>query len=231
MLAAELKVLSALLRGQPRSGSHAERLQAFYAPQAGHYDRFRERLLWGRQRLIAALPCEPGARVVELGAGTGRNTEFFGERLAGLQSCTLVDLCPALLQQAHLRAARQQNMGVIEADAAEYQPPEPVDVVYLSYALSMMPDWARVLDNALSMLRPGGVLGVVDFYVDPVRHGRLASWAWRRWFAHDGVHLGADTLRHLPTRLTTLRLVEHRAAVPYLPAVRVPVYLFVGRKA
>ena len=61
--------------------SHAEALSAFYAPQAHHYDRFRERLLRGRAELIERLPLADGARVVELGGGTGRNAEFFGAKL------------------------------------------------------------------------------------------------------------------------------------------------------
>ncbi|NEX21149.1 SAM-dependent methyltransferase, partial [Thiorhodococcus mannitoliphagus] len=51
MIATDARILMRLLLGQPRRGSHAERLQAFYAPQAADYDRFRERLLHGREAL------------------------------------------------------------------------------------------------------------------------------------------------------------------------------------
>ena len=46
-LARDTGVLWALLRGQPNAGSHAERLNGFYGPQAERYDHFRERLLHG----------------------------------------------------------------------------------------------------------------------------------------------------------------------------------------
>ncbi|MGB5466186.1 MAG: SAM-dependent methyltransferase, partial [Sedimenticolaceae bacterium] len=74
--ATDSHVLWALLRGQPRGRSHAERLQSFYAPQASRYDEFRERLLQGRRELVADLAPSRGARVIELGAGTGRNLDF-----------------------------------------------------------------------------------------------------------------------------------------------------------
>ena len=46
------------------------------------------------------------------------------------------------------------------------EPPEaPVDVVTFSYSLTMIPDWFAAIENALRMLRPGGQIGVVDFYV------------------------------------------------------------------
>ena len=100
------QVLLHLLRGQPRAGSHAERLENFYAPQASYYDHFRERLLHGRRELIAALQPAPGQWLVELGGGTGRNLDFFGARLGTLARFDLVDLCPSLLAQAPRRFRR-----------------------------------------------------------------------------------------------------------------------------
>ena len=236
MSASDVRILMQMLRGQSRSGTHAERLQAFYAPQATRYDAFRERLLQGRRELIEQLALEPNAKVVELGGGTGRNLEYFGERLATFGSVTLVDLCPALLEQARKRLDGTSNVRVIEADATTWQPDEPVDCVYFSYSLTMIPDWREAIDNALAMLKPGGLLGVVDFYVsdaDPepglVRHGNLSRAFWPRWFGHDGVRLNPEHLRHLRTALPDHSLQEHRAKVPYLPGLRVPYYVFVGR--
>lgn len=236
MIGADLRTLLRLLRGHPRRGSHAERLQAFYGPQARHYDAFRERLLPGRRALIERLAVPAGAYVVELGGGTGRNLAFFGARLAALERFDLVDLCPALLEQARQRTARLPNVHLVEADATTYRPARPVDCVYFSYSLTMIPEWRAALDNALAMLRPGGTLGSVDFYVSEprpgpglVRHGRLARWFWPRWFAHAGVHPNPAHLRYLRLRLPDHELLERRTAVPYLPGLSVPYYLCVGR--
>lgn len=229
MIGAEFRVVAALVRGQRRKGSHAERLEAFYAPQAQHYDAFRERLLWGRDRLIENLPAGPGARVAELGAGTGRNLEFFGPRLAALAAVDLVDLCPSLLARARERARSLANVRVVEADAARYRPAQPLDAVYFAYSLSMMPAWQPALDNAIEMLKPGGALGIVDFYIAP-GHGRLPSLFWRRWFAHDGVRLSPQPLAHARARLCEERFIDARARIPYLSWLSVPVYLFVGRR-
>jgi len=237
MIGRDARILLHLLRGQPRHGSLAERLEGFYAPQAEDYDRFRERLLHGRDELIERLATPAGARVVELGAGTGHNLRYFGPRLAELEQIDLVDLCPALLEQARQRSAALPKVRVIEADASRYRPEAPVDRVYCSYSLSMMPNWDEVIENALAMLRPGGLLGVVDFYVSDaaghpgrVRHGRFERLFWPRWFAHDGVHLGPERLGRLCERLPDHQLSERRAAVPYLPGLRVPYYLFVGQR-
>lgn len=236
-LLADSRVLWRMLRGLPRTGSAAERLQAFYAPQATRYDAFRSRLLHGREELVQRLPAGNGDVVVELGCGTGENLERFGERLGRFRRLILVDLCPALLEQARCRAGRYSNVAVVEADITRYRPTEPVDCVYLSYALTMVEDWRAVIANAVAMIRPGGTLGVVDFYVSGarprpggVRHPAWQRWLWRRWFAHDGVRLDPDHMAALAGALPECRILERKGKVPYLPGLTAPYYVFIGRK-
>lgn len=228
-LAADARVLWRLARGQPRHGDQATRLQAFYAPQAGRYDAFRERLLHGRGELIDRLGIGDGMRVVELGCGTGSSLERMGPRARRCAGIQLVDLCPALLAVAQQRAVAHDNVEVIEADAARWRPATAVDRVFLSYALTMIPDWRAVIDNAVSMLKPGGYLGVVDFHL-PVAGSALCNGLWRRWFAHDGVHLSAAHLPSLRARLADICLSERTAPLPYLPGLQAPYYLYIGQR-
>ncbi len=236
-LRADFSVLRAMARGMPRAASQAERLAAFYAPQADHYDRFRERLLQGREQMIAKLPVVDAARVVDLGGGTGRNIEFFGERARRIESYDVVDLCAPMLEHAHARGRRYPQLRAVHGDASCWQPSEPVDVVILSYALTMIPNWRAAIVNAIAMLKPGGVLGVVDFYVaadQPMPGCSRHPWSTRRfwplWFGHDGVRLDAEQLPTLCNVLKKHELTESRARLPYLPLLRVPYYAFIGQR-
>ena len=233
-LGTDLHTLWHLARGQGAATSHAAQLEAFYRPQAAHYDRFRERLLAGRGELITALDIRAGQQVLELGAGTGRNAEFFAALVPSLARLTLVDLCPALLELARARSVQWNNCEVIEADATRYRA-TGVDRVFMSYALSMIPDWQAALNNACDMLADDGLLGVVDFYVSDARpsaglarHGVVTRWFWPRWFGHDGVRLDSAALTALRTQLATVYFHEGLARVPYLPGLRVPYFVFVG---
>lgn len=228
-IAADARILWRMARGQSRQGDHAARLQDFYAPQAARYDAFRERLLHGRQDLIDRLDIGSGMRVVELGCGTGSSLQRMGTRAERCTSIQMVDLCPALLAIARQRAAAHQNIEIIEADATRWQPSSPVDRVFLSYALTMIPDWYAVIANAVAMLEPGGLLGVVDFHL-PASGGALANGFWQRWFAHDGVHLSGAHLPTLLDRLPDAWTDQRRAVLPYLPGLQAPYYLFVGRR-
>lgn len=223
----DARTLMALARGAGGPGSHAERMARFYGPQARDYDRFRDRLLPGRRELIRALSVEPGARVVELGGGTGRNAEFFGPSLNELARLDIVDICAPLIDVARRRMARRTNVHCTVADATEWRPEEPVDAVYLSYALTMIPNWRGAIDNAVAMLRPGGLLGVVDFHVAP-HHRRVERIFWPRWFAHDGVYLSEHYVPYLRWKTEEVLYDERRTRLPYLLGVTAPYYRYIG---
>jgi S-adenosylmethionine-diacylgycerolhomoserine-N-methlytransferase len=236
----DLRVLYHLAVKPVRGSSHAARMESFYAGQADAYDGFRRRLLQGRRELWQRLGVPEGGVWVDLGAGTGSNLEFFSEELAKLHRVYLVDISPSLLAVARTRVAEcnSTNVEVVEADATRFQPEcGSVDVVTFSYSLTMIPDWFAAVDNALSMLKPGGRIGVVDFYVsrkhpEPAqkRHGWLTRAFWPLWFGGDNVFPSPDHVPYLHHRFEPVAFEELRARVPYLPLGRVPYYLFVGRK-
>ncbi len=235
----DLKILSHLARGGSRAPQHADRLEQFYRGQADGYDAFRERLLPGRRELIQALPLRPGAVWIDLGGGTARNLLYAGPALAHLAQVHVIDLSPSLLGIARRRAeaAGWDNVEVTHADATAVDLPDGcADIVTCSYALTMIPDWFAAIDEAHRLLSPGGVIGVVDFYVSRpvaaplVQHAAITRHFWPWWFSHSHVQLHPDHLAYLQRRFTTRALVEARTPLPYLPVGRVPYYRFVGQK-
>jgi S-adenosylmethionine-diacylgycerolhomoserine-N-methlytransferase len=235
----DLRTLRSLLFARVRGETHADRLESFYASQARGYDSFRRRMLHGRRELIESLDVPGGGVWVDLGAGTGENLEYRAADVAGLLAVHLVDLSPSLLAVASKRVEAHgwSNIRIAETDATIFDPGQPVDIVTLSYSLTMIPDWFRAVDNAWRMLKPGGVIGVVDFYVSrkhtstgQTQHAWPTRTGWPTWFAADNVHLSGDHLPYLQSRFETVSLAECRGKVPYLPLVRVPSYRFIGRK-
>lgn len=222
------------------AASHGERMERFYAGQARDYDQFRERLLPGRKELLAELPLPDGARVLDLGGGTGANLEYLPEAdLARVKSWYLVDLAASLLKVAEERIKTRGWQGVhcIEADVTEFRPEEPVDLVLFSYSLTMIPDWPAALSHAENLLVKGGHVAVVDFtvsrkYPPPglTRHGAFTRGFWPLWFSWDNVFLNPDHLPWLQSRFSTLLLHEGRTALPWLPGSRVPYYYYIGQK-
>jgi S-adenosylmethionine-diacylgycerolhomoserine-N-methlytransferase len=184
------------------------------------------------------LDVAPDSVLIELGGGTAAGLHHLGSRIHDLAEIHVVDCCPSLLAQARQRREREgwEHVQCHQADATTWRPPHGVDVVVLSYALTMMPTWEAVLANAVAMLPVGGRLAVVDFHLSSakppagrVRHGTLRRWFWRRWFAHDGVHLDHQRLDTIYATMTVEALVESDHRLPWLP-LRVPYYCCVARK-
>ena len=241
-LLADLKVLYHLTLSPVRGRTHAERLESFYSGQAQAYDAFRARLLQGRAELYRSLPVPDGGVWVDVGGGTGANLEHLGDRMAQLRRAYVVDLTPSLLRVAdeRIQARGWANVRTLHADATTLTLPEGerADVVTFSYSLTMIPDWFAAIDAAWRLLKPGGLIGVVDFYVarkwpeaGRVRHPWRTRHFWRTWFDADNVFPNPDHVPYLHHRFRPVAFSEHRARVPYLPFVRVPYYLFQGRKA
>lgn len=148
---------------------------------------------------------------------------------------------PSLLAVARQRVQRHgwTNVELVEADVTSFHPAESsVDVVTFSYSLTMVPNWFAAAEQAHRLLRPGGLIGVVDFYVSRKhpppgwrRHGWWTRTFWPAWFARDNVFLSADHVPFLHQLFVPVHFQEHRARLPYVPLLRVPYYTFVGRRA
>lgn len=161
-------------------------MDSLYRGQRHIYDLTRKYYLFGRDRLISRLEAGPGTAVLEIGCGTGRNLAHVARVWPGTALHGL-DLSAEMLKSA--RAALGAGAMLAEGDATAFAAMPlfgraDFDRVILSYALSMIPDWKAALDQAVSVLGPGGSLHVVDFgdlggLPVPLRAGLRA---WLRWF-------------------------------------------------
>ena len=236
----DLKVLYHLAVKPIRGEDHAARMESFYSGQAEAYDDFRKRLLKGRQELWDAIELPEGGLWVDMGGGTGANLENFGARIEKLSRVYVVDLSASLLEVARRRSAQRgwTNVEAVEADATSYQPADgPADIITFSYSLTMIPDWFAAIENARSILKPGGLIGVVDFYVSRkhpgagrARHSWFTRTFWPVWFAGDNVFPSPDHVPFLHRHFDCVHFAESRGKVPYISLVRMPYYTFVGRK-
>lgn len=236
----DVRTLWHLLASRIEGQTHAERLDSFYSGQAAGYDQFRRKLLHGRCELFESLPVPEKGVWVDLGAGTGENAELWGPRLQEFRQVYLVDLCQSLLDVCQQRITDRgwERVSAICADATQFAPAETeVDLVTFSYSLTMIPDWFQAVNRAWELLRPGGMLAIVDFYVSrkyPAETLRRHSWFqrhfWPTWFAGDNVFLNADHLPYLLDRFELVSLKECQGSLPFVPLLKVPYYSLIARK-
>jgi len=167
----------------------ADAMDRMYHHQRHIYDLTRKFYLLGRDRLIARLNPRAGMRVLEIGCGTGRNLIRTARRYpaAILHG---IDVSNAMLDTAARAVARAGLVGRVslaQADAetltaAKLFGVDAFERVFISYALSMIPDWPAVLGHAIAALAPGGELHIVDFGTQ-ARLPRLLRRLLRGWLA------------------------------------------------
>ena len=160
-----------------------------YRRQRHVYDFTRKYYLLGRDRLIERLEPAAGEAVLEIGCGTARNLICAEQRYPQARFFG-IDVSAAMLATAHDEIAREglsARIRLARADATEFDPARLFGVpafsrIFISYTLSMIPQWPRVLAEALRRLTPDGQLHIVDFGGQE-RLPRWFSWGLRRWLA------------------------------------------------
>ena len=114
---------------------------------------------WG-QRLLATLPLCGDETVLDVGAGTGRDTAALLERLPD-GHLIAVDGSAAMLARLRERLAGTgpDRLTVLRADlTAPLELDRPVDAVFSVATLHWLPDHEAVFRSLAGVLRPGGVL-------------------------------------------------------------------------
>jgi len=153
-----------------QAGSAAGLMDRIYRHQRHIYDASRKFYLLGRDQLIDGLQPPPGATVLEIGCGTGRNLIRIAKRYPNC-ACYGLDVSSEMLATAQASVARAGLEGRIrlaQADATDFDPQalfglQGFDRIVISYALSMIPPWQGVVAEALRRLNADGSLHIVDF--------------------------------------------------------------------
>lgn len=204
-------------------GNHAAAMDAQYRVQRHFYDLTRKYYLFGRDRLIRELGCKPGDKVLEVGCGTGRNLAQVSRTWPGVALHGL-DISAEMLKSA--AATLGDDARLAQGDATGFDPQAlfgaaRFDRVFISFAISMIPEWKTAIDHAAALVAPGGTLSVVDFgdmdgLWTPFRAG-LRGWLTR---FHVTPRTNLPDVAASIARRHKLRLKTRRGPFGYFALVR-----------
>lgn len=151
-----------------RSVLHARRedSEAFFGRVGGEWDKVRNDLFGDRftsRALLALLP--PSWTVADLGCGTGNASELLASHV---RHVIAVDRSGVMLSAARKRLEGLDNITFVESDLESVSLGEPVDAAVMLLVLHHIEDPVPVLASARSLLKPTGLLTIVDM----AEHGR-----------------------------------------------------------
>ncbi len=146
--------------------ARAERAAAYFRSNAAHWDKVRKLYVDESEvesRLIKLLPLVASDQLLDVGTGTGRILEIFGDKVTHALG---IDLSREMLAvaRANLERCGLANCEVRHGDM--YKLPVPTasfDAVTFHQVLHFADDPGAAIKEAARVLRPGARLVIVDF--------------------------------------------------------------------
>jgi demethylmenaquinone methyltransferase/2-methoxy-6-polyprenyl-1,4-benzoquinol methylase len=148
-----------------------------FAPIAPTYERWARLLSMGqdarwRRAMVDGLGLSPGSRVLDVAAGTGSITR--------LMEGSGLDVVSVDQSWEMTRLAKRQGAAAVVAGAERLPFADAsFDGVTFGYLLRYVDDVSRCLEELLRVVRPGGVLGMVEFG-QPSAVWRAPWWLYTR---------------------------------------------------
>jgi phosphatidylethanolamine/phosphatidyl-N-methylethanolamine N-methyltransferase len=214
----------ALLEQSTTSHAYQSKL---YSEFSHFYDKIFARIFYTRiAAVIRALNIPPGAKVLELGVGTGLSLDAYPPHCQVLG----VDLAPDMLEHAEERIAQNgwRHITVEAMDAMNLKLPDnSFDYVMAFHVVSVVPDATRMMAEAQRVCRPGGQIVVINHFrsqkrllaaVDRGLEPLTRRWGWHtlaRGDVFEGLPLDLERVYKTSKRsLFTIVVARNRKPAP-----------------
>lgn len=144
-------------------GAQAHQSKLYY--EFSHlYDRLFTRVFYPRiEQVIQSLKIPPGARVLEVGVGTGLSFTAYPPHC----QVTGIDLAPEMLEQAQEKIDQNgwRHLQVMEMDALNLKfADNSFDYVMAFHVVSVVPDATRLMQEVLRVSRPGATVVIINHF-------------------------------------------------------------------
>jgi len=141
--------------------AHESKLYSEFAPL---YDKIFGKIFYSRlESVIEDLDIPPGAKVLEVGAGTGTSFPAYPTHC----QVTGIDLAPDMLARAQrkIRDNGWTHLTVREMNALDLEfPDDSFDYVMAFHVVTVVPDPVRMIAEAKRVCKPGGKIVIVNHF-------------------------------------------------------------------
>ncbi|WP_353662567.1 methyltransferase domain-containing protein [Hydrogenimonas sp. SS33] len=139
--------------------------------EARYYDTLMNIITFGWypkfiDKAIADIGLKPGEKVLDFGAGTGRNALLMEKHIGEGGKITALEIGPEMKAQFAEKTAPYPNIELVDRRIDEPLPYEnEYDVVFISFVLHGFVQKKRdvIIQNAYRALKPGGRFAILDY--------------------------------------------------------------------
>lgn len=154
--------------------------QEFFDDWSRHYDTFRlSRWFQYTQKLATSvMDIQPDSHILDVGCGTGFAVIEIARKLDQGRACG-VDISPGMIEKANrnipLELAGRVSFQVASSEQIPY-PEDEFNFILCTNSFHHYPDTHKALREMYRVLKPGGLLVILDNATDL----SLYTWAWDR---------------------------------------------------
>lgn len=162
-----------------------------------YYDKFSKIYDWissdsyyrkPRKFAIKELGLDLNQTTLNIPCGTGQNFKYYQKFLKNTGTIIGIDLSKGMLERAQMKIERNdwQNIKLFKEDATKinnewiqekFQTELKFDSIFCDLGLSGFPNWKKVIDNLIALLKPNGKIVIMDWYIDkPSLRGQFIKW-------------------------------------------------------
>ena len=145
--------------------AHESKIYSEFAPL---YDRIFGKIFYSRlERVIEDLEIPPGAKVLEVGAGTGTSFPAYPTHCEVIG----IDLAPDMLARARQKIENHgwSHLRVMEMNALSLDfPDNTFDYVMAFHVVTVVPDPIQMISEAKRVCKPGGSIVIVNHFTSDV---------------------------------------------------------------
>ncbi|HEX3479748.1 MAG TPA: methyltransferase domain-containing protein [Kofleriaceae bacterium] len=137
------------------------------------YDRISDLQFEGGKRLVERLGLQEGARVLDVGCGTGRLAQWIAERVGTNGAVAGIDPLEERIHIARSRGGGTARFEVGQAEDLRAFEDASFDAVCMASVFHWIADKAKALAEVRRVLRPGGRLGMTTLPQELARAGTM----------------------------------------------------------